>query len=177
MPWRLIASPIAAGMVAHAARWALISVTRGSAPTGAFVACMLVAILATPVVDRAHLPFAAVALSAVISLMPCFFPVQRRDGPRRIGLDRVGRAGSADEHRNERRMEAPTLNEVRNSLGGIGDAVHELPPLSTSDGSRLTDLDASNRRGRRIFLRFNRITGVVPAARCSASVNGKVRRK
>jgi hypothetical protein len=26
---------------------------------------------------------------------------------------------------------------VRDSLGGIGDVVHELPPLSTSDGSRL----------------------------------------
>jgi hypothetical protein len=42
-------------------------------------------------------------------------------------------------------MEAPTPNEVRDSLGGIGDVVHELPPLSTSGGSRLTYLDASNR--------------------------------
>ena len=42
-------------------------------------------------------------------------------------------------------MEGPTLNEVRDSLGGIGGVVHELPPLSTRDGSRLTDLDASNR--------------------------------
>src|ERR1700719_3220262 len=32
------------------------------------------------------------------------FPVQRRDGPRRTGLDRAERAsGSADEHRRERR--------------------------------------------------------------------------
>jgi hypothetical protein len=48
-------------------------------------------------------------------------------------------------------MEAPTLNKVRHSLGGIGGVVHALPPLSTSGGSRLTDLDASNRRGWRIF--------------------------
>jgi hypothetical protein len=34
-------------------------------------------------------------------------------------------------------MEESTLNEVRDSLGGIGDVVHELPPLSTSDRSRL----------------------------------------
>jgi hypothetical protein len=27
-------------------------------------------------------------------------------------------------------MEGPTLNEVRDSIGGV---VHELPPLSTSD--------------------------------------------
>jgi hypothetical protein len=103
MPWRLLACPVAAGMVAHAGRWALISVAGGSALTGALVACMLVGIVATPVVNRPHLPFAAVAFSAVVSLMPGCFPVQRRDGPRRIGLDRVGRAGSADEHRCERR--------------------------------------------------------------------------
>jgi hypothetical protein len=40
-------------------------------------------------------------------------------------------------------MEDSTLNDVRDSLGGIGDVVHELPPLSTSDGSRLAYLEAA----------------------------------
>jgi uncharacterized membrane protein YjjB (DUF3815 family) len=65
MPWRLLPSPIAVGMLAHAARWAAISAGVG-APVGALVACLLASVLTAPVVDRLHLPFAAVAFSAVV---------------------------------------------------------------------------------------------------------------
>ena len=72
MPWRLLAFPMLCGMLAHAARWALMF-AGGSAPTGALIASILVSVLATPLADRLHLPFAAVAFSAVVSLLPGFF--------------------------------------------------------------------------------------------------------
>jgi hypothetical protein len=64
-------------------------------------------------------------------------------------------------------MEDSTLNEVRDSLGGIGGVVHELPPLSTSDwlhlprssfnGSRLAYLGAAKYFHRVVFERTHRI--------------------
>ena len=73
MSWRLLPFPIALGMLAHAARWALISLAGAHVAVGALVACTLVGIIVAPIADRLHLPFAAFGFSATVSLMPGFF--------------------------------------------------------------------------------------------------------
>ncbi len=80
MPWRQLPFPIVAGMLAHAVRWALISFAGANVAIGAFAACILVSVIVAPVADRWHLPFAALAFSAVVSMMPGFFLFQAARG-------------------------------------------------------------------------------------------------
>jgi uncharacterized membrane protein YjjP (DUF1212 family) len=73
MPWRILPIPILVGMLAHACRWAVISEAGASAETGAWVACLVVGTMMTPIACRLRLPFAGVAFASVVSLIPGVF--------------------------------------------------------------------------------------------------------
>jgi uncharacterized membrane protein YjjP (DUF1212 family) len=73
MPWRMLPIPILVGMLAHACRWAAMSLAGASPEIGALVACFAVGIIMTPVASRLRLPFAGVAFASVVSLMPGVF--------------------------------------------------------------------------------------------------------
>ncbi|RXT37845.1 hypothetical protein B5V03_31865 [Bradyrhizobium betae] len=99
MPGRLLPFPIAVGMLAHAARWAVIS-AGGGAPAGTLVACTLTSILTAPIVDRLLCGCRILGRGLVDA---GFLPVQHGGGPCRIGLNWPGRTGSsADQYRRKR---------------------------------------------------------------------------
>jgi uncharacterized membrane protein YjjB (DUF3815 family) len=69
MPWRVLPLPIAIGMLAYASRWMALD-WGANTPLGAFIACLIVGTLTTPIANRLHFPFAAFAFASVVSLIP-----------------------------------------------------------------------------------------------------------
>lgn len=79
LPWRVLIAPILVGMICHASRW-LILENGGGVVLGAFVACLIAGIMTAILARYLKLPFAALAFSAVVSMMPGIFVFKLASG-------------------------------------------------------------------------------------------------